>query len=62
MPLHKYIYSSIYTNPRAEIFFVTWSFLFHTQNKIFHEVVIYLVLYRKVLQHKFYFPFLTNQY
>ena len=47
---------------KAEIFFMTQSFLFQTQKKkSFHDIVVYPVLYRKVLQRMLFSPFLKNQ-
>ena len=43
MPLHIYIFFNIYTNTNLEIVSMTISFLSHTQNKIFHDMVIFLV-------------------
>ena len=44
-----------------EIVFMMQSFLFHKQNNSFHERVISLVLYRKVLQITLFSPFLPDQ-
>ena len=59
--LHKYIYSKIYTNTKAERVFMTRSFRFYIQKNIFCDMVISLVLYSKVLQCTLSFPFLSNQ-
>ena len=56
------IYISIYTNifVKSKIVFMTKSFLFYTQNNSFHDIVIYLVQKRKVLELTLYFPFPTT--
>ena len=51
MPLNINIFNHIYPNAKSEIFFMTRSFLFHTRNNSFHDMVISLVQQRKILQH-----------
>ena len=43
MLLHIYIYTYIYNKVKSERFFIMGSFLFHTKNNSFHDIVIYLV-------------------
>ena len=61
MPLNIYIYEHTYTKIKTEGVFIMRSFIFHTRNKSFHDIVISLVLYRKALQHKLFYPLLPNQ-
>ena len=55
-----YIYTNIYTNTNAKRVLMTRSFQSHTQNKIFHDMVIYLVQERNILQRTLYFSFLLT--
>ena len=43
IPLRIYVSNNMFTNTKTEIVFMTQSFLFHTQNKSFHDMVISLV-------------------
>ena len=54
------MYTNILTKYRARKSFMTMLFLFNTQNKIFHDRLIYLVQKRKVLQCKLYFYLLLT--
>ena len=51
----------IQTIIKAERVFIMQSFLFHKQNKSFHDRFISLVLDRKVLQLALFPPFLPDQ-
>ena len=54
------MYTNILTKYMARKSFMKRLFLFNTQNKSFHEKLIYLVQQRKVLQHILYFYFLVT--
>ena len=55
------MYTNIITKYRARNSYMTRLFLFNTQNRSFHDKLIYLVKYRKVLQRTLYiYLLLTN--
>ena len=54
------MYTDIITKYRARNSFMTRLFLFNTQNKSFHDRLIYLVKQRKVLKRTLYFYLLLN--
>ena len=58
---YLHIYEHIYTKTKEERVFMMKSFIFHIQNNSFHDTVISLVLYRKVLQPTLFSTLLTNQ-
>ena len=60
--IFMYIKTHIYTRHKTERVFMTKSFIFHIQDKSFHDRFISLVQYQKVLQHMVLFPFYTSQY
>ena len=55
------MYTNTITKYRAKKSFMTRLFIFNTQNKSFHDILIYLVKQRKVLKLTLYLYFvLTN--
>ena len=54
------MYTNILTKYRAIKSFMTRLFLFNTQNKSFHDRLIYIVKQRKVLQRTLYIYFLLT--
>ena len=60
-PLHIYMYTTIYTKNKVEIVFHGAIIYISHPKKEFIDRVIFLVLYRKIVQLTWFPPFLTIQ-